>query len=220
VTDVEGLIDAARVLAGEDLVDAFGHVSVRRGGVALMTPPRPLGLLRPGESPVRLTIDAEDLPPEAAKEAWIHLEIYRSRPDVIAVCRAQPPAVAATGVADLPIRALHGQGGFLGREIPVSDEARLVRTRRLGRELAAALGQAPAVVMRGNGAVTVASSAGRAAALMYVLERSAQLNLEVAGATRTPHELTDLELEAWQGARDELLDRLWAHLRDRLSPTR
>ena len=220
MTHAEGLIDAARVLAGEGLVDAFGHVSVRREGVALMTPPRPLGALHPADPLVELMIDTEELAPGVAKEAWIHLEVYRSRPDVMAVCRAQPPAVAATGAADLPIRALHGQGGFLGRTVPVFDEARLIRTRQRGGELAAALGQAPAVVMRGNGAVTVASSTGRAAALMFILERSARLNLEAAAATRTPHELTDVELEAWQGARDELLDRLWAHLRERSSTCR
>jgi HCOMODA/2-hydroxy-3-carboxy-muconic semialdehyde decarboxylase len=143
---------------------------------------------------------------------WIHTAIYRARPDVGAICRAQPPSPLAAGVAGMPVRALHGQGAFLGAVVPVFDEARLVRDRERGEALARALGEAPAIVMRGNGAVTTGATPGRAMALMYVLEQAAALNLRVGASARG---LTDAEREAWQSASSELLERMWRYLRGR-----
>ncbi|GAA2848807.1 hypothetical protein GCM10020220_042790 [Nonomuraea rubra] len=68
----------------------------------------------------------------------------------------------------MPILPLHGQGAFLGPEVPVFDDAVLVRDRARGRALAEHLADAPALVMRGNGAVTVGASVGEAVALMWV----------------------------------------------------
>jgi ribulose-5-phosphate 4-epimerase/fuculose-1-phosphate aldolase len=99
--------------------------------------------------------------------------------------------------------------------VPVFDEAGLVRGRSSGRRLAQALGDAPSLALRGNGAITVGASPGLAAARMYVLEASAQINLRAASAHRGLHPLSDEELEAWRDVEDEILGRLWAHLRDR-----
>jgi ribulose-5-phosphate 4-epimerase/fuculose-1-phosphate aldolase len=203
---------AARALAGAGLVDAFGHISVRQGTTMLITPPRPLATIEDGAELHELALDVLDLPAGVPREAFIHAAIYRARPDVSAICRAQPPSPLAAGVAGVAVRALHGQGAFLGEVMPVFDEARLVRDRARGEALAQALGTAPAIIMRGNGAVTTGTSAGRAMALMYVLECSAALNLR-AGEHATP--LSDAERAAWQDASQELLHRMWDHLRRR-----
>ena len=52
-------------------------------------------------------------------KAWIHRAIYEARPDVGAICRAQPPVATAVASAGLPMRVLHGHAAFLGREVPV-----------------------------------------------------------------------------------------------------
>ncbi|WP_345154960.1 class II aldolase/adducin family protein, partial [Nonomuraea rubra] len=68
------------------------------------------------------------------------------------------------------------------------DDAVLVRDRARGRALAEHLADAPALVMRGNGAVTVGASVGEAVALMWVLEASARMNATAAASgTPTPH---------------------------------
>jgi HCOMODA/2-hydroxy-3-carboxy-muconic semialdehyde decarboxylase len=211
---IDEVTEAARVLSATGLVDAFGHVSVRVRDLALMTPPRPLGGLTDGTALVELPLDGGELPAGVPREAWIHTAIYRARPDVGAICRAQPPAALAAGVAGVPVRALHGQGAFLGSIVPVFDDARLVRDRDRSEALAATLGPAPALIMRGNGAVAAATSPGRAVALMYVLERSAELNLRVAAAGSPGQQLNQAERLAWERASDELLQRLWLHLRD------
>ena len=196
----EEVIPAAHALARHGLVDAFGHVSARAGDSFAMTPPTALATV---ERLIDVPLDAEELPDGAPKEAWIHAEIYRRRPDIGGICRAQPPAVNAA----VTIQARHGQGAFVGATVPIHDDARLVRTRELGAIVAATLGEGEAVVLRGNGAVTAAATPGIAMALMYVLEASARINL--AGSA-TP--LSDAECASWRTAAPELLDRLWAHL--------
>jgi len=200
------------VLAREGLVDAFGHVSARTEGAFALTPPVPLGTLTAADELVDVPLDAADLPAGAPKEAWIHLEIYRRRPDVGGVCRAQPASVNEAAGARLTIRALHGQGAFVGATVPLHDDAKLVRTRELGAAVATALGDGDAVVLRGNGAVTVGRTPGIAAALMVVLEASARANLAAAAAGDAAS-LSDDEVAAWRGVAPELLDRLWSHLR-------
>ncbi|MFI6452616.1 class II aldolase/adducin family protein [Streptosporangium amethystogenes] len=208
------LADAGRALAAAGLVSAFGHVSLRVGDDRLlMTPPVPLGTLGPDTQYTEVPLDATDLPGSTPREAWIHLEIARARPGVRAICRAQPPTATALASAGVPILPLHGQGAFLGPEVPVFDDATLVRDRARGRALAERLGAAPALIMRGNGAVTVGESVGQAVALMWVLEASARMNA-TAAASGTPTPLTPAEQESWRAVRPELSNRIWSYLRE------
>jgi HCOMODA/2-hydroxy-3-carboxy-muconic semialdehyde decarboxylase len=208
------VIPAAHVLAREGLVDAFGHVSARTGNAFALTPPQPLGSLVAEAALVDVPLDAAELPAGAPREAWIHLEIYRRRPDVGGICRAQPEAVNAAAGAGVAIRALHGQGAFAGATVPLHDDATLVRHRELGAAVAAALGEGDAVVLRGNGAVTVGSTPGIAAARMVVLAASARVNL-AAAASGSSRALSDTEVAAWRSVAPEVLGRLWMYLRSR-----
>ncbi|GAA2206919.1 hypothetical protein GCM10009850_023770 [Nonomuraea monospora] len=214
-TDVRSeLADAGRALAAAGLVTAFGHVSARLpGDRLLMTPPVPLGTLTPAARYAEVPLDGAALPDGTPREAWIHVEIARARPDVGAICRAQPPTATALASAGVPILPLHGQGAFLGPEVPVLDDAVLVRDRARGRALAERLAGAPALVMRGNGAVTVGATVGEAVALMWVLEAGARMNA-TAAAAGTPVPITPAEQEAWRAVRSELSDRIWSHLRE------
>ncbi|MFS8098916.1 class II aldolase/adducin family protein [Lentzea alba] len=206
------LLDAALTTAHSGLVTAFGHVSALVGERLLITPPRPLGSLTLSDRAMTLDRAAEELPEGTPKEAWIHLAIYRARPDVRAICRAQPETATALASANVPIRPLHGQGAFLGPEVPVFDDPRLVRDEDRAEQLAEALGDAPALLMRGNGAVTVGADVGQAVARMWLLETSARINAQAAAAGR-PRALSTNEQAAWLAAETELLNRLWAHLR-------
>lgn len=210
---VADLVAAARVLAGERLVSAFGHVSVRRDARRLViTPQMPLGSLAAGDAFAELSVDDHELPDGVPREAWIHLAIARARPDVKAICRAQPPVATALAAAGVPIRPLHGQGGLLGPEVPVFEDAVLIRDRRRAGRLAECLGAARAVVMRGNGAVTTGTTVGEAVALMSVLEASAEVNRVAVSAGR-PRPLSREAQDAWRSASGELLERIWKSLR-------
>lgn len=207
------LLAAARALAAAGLVNAFGHVAARAGDAGLrITPPRPLGSLAPGDPLTTVALEAWELPAGVPGEAWIHVGILSARDDVAAVCRAQPVSPAAATAAGLTIRPLHGQGVFVGRQVPVFDDARLVRTHAQGEAVAARLGGAPALILRGNGAVTVGRNVGEAVARMWVLEASATLNLQAAAAG-TPRVLDEQALAYWEGVAPEILARIWAWLR-------
>jgi ribulose-5-phosphate 4-epimerase/fuculose-1-phosphate aldolase len=168
--------------------------------------------LEPDESLLAISLGGDELPKGVPGEAWVHWAIYESRPDVGGICRAQPPISTAVTSAGLPIRPLHGQGAFLGEEVPVYDDARLIRGREAGEALAEDLGNAGGIVMRGNGAVTVGASVGTAAARMWVLERSAEMN-QVAASAGTPHPLGEEEFTYWESVSEEILERIWSYLK-------
>lgn len=209
----EEIIAAGRALAAAGLVTAFGHVSAREGEDGFfITPPKPLGSLEADEPLLEISLDEEDLPEGVPREAWIHWAIYKSRSDVEGICRAQPPISTAVTSASVPIRPLHGQGAFLGEEVPVYDDARLIRSRDAGEALAERLGDAGGVVMRGNGAVTVGKSIGTAVARMWVLEVSAEIN-RTAAAVGSPQVLNWEEYSYWESVSEEILERIWSYLK-------
>ncbi|TRW44251.1 class II aldolase/adducin family protein [Georgenia yuyongxinii] len=206
------LADAGRALARHGLVDAFGHVSVRDGDALRITAPVPLATMT-ADAARRLTLDGPDLPSGTPKEAWIHREIAAARPDVGAICRAQPPTATALAAAGVPVLPLHGQGAFLGPRVPVHPDPRLVRDRDGAVRLARTLGQGWAVILRGNGAVTVGADIAEAVGRMWVLERSARMNA-TAAAAGSPAPLDEDEQSAWRDVAPELLHRIWRYLKE------
>lgn len=209
----EDVIAAAQALDAAGLVTAFGHVSFRDGQDGfLITPPKPLGSLETDESLLEVSLAEDELPEGVPGEAWVHWAIYKRRPDVGGICRSQPPISTALASAGVPIRPLHGQGAFLGEEVPVYDDARLIRGREAGEALAEDLGNAGGIVMQGNGAVTVGTSVGAAAARMWVLERSAEMN-QMAASAGTPRSLSEEEFTYWESVSEEILERIWSYLK-------
>ncbi|MFC0437831.1 class II aldolase/adducin family protein [Kutzneria buriramensis] len=210
-TLTEDLTRAGHALHAAGLVTAFGHVSARISDAELLiTPPRPLGSLTGEEFP-RLPIGTNTLPAGTPREAWMHTAIAAVRPDVGAICRAQPTAVAATAALALPLIPLHGQGALLGPIVPIFHNSRLVRDPAIADDLAAALGSASALVLRGNGAITVGATVAEAVARMWILDETAKLTLAVAphGPVRA---LPAEEQASWAATGSELLNRIWLHL--------
>ncbi|MGW0710297.1 class II aldolase/adducin family protein [Streptomyces sp. NPDC002643] len=208
---VTALVEAAHVLAGLGLVTAFGHVSVRHGDSVLITPPKELDLVAPGEL-VEIPLAADTLPAGAPPEAWGHLAVYRARPDVTAVARAQPEAVLAGGAVADRITPLHGQAAWLGASIPVHDDARLLRSAERAERAARTLGDSDALVLRGNGALTTGASPGLAVTRMWLLDAACRIHLAAHGAGPVTA-LSPEEIAAWRASAPPLLERLWAHLR-------
>lgn len=202
------LTRAAHVVAGAGLADAFGHVSIRSGDALLITAPAPLGFQQPTDASL-VSLGVDELPPGVPKEAWIHLAIARSDPSAGAICRAQPRAVARAVAAGRDIRPLDGHGAMLGPLVPVYADSRLVRDLPSGDAVSAALGDAPAVILRGNGAVTRGINLASAVARMWLLERSAEL---VLAAPADAQSLREDEQRWWRERDVELLPRMYDFL--------
>jgi HCOMODA/2-hydroxy-3-carboxy-muconic semialdehyde decarboxylase len=160
---------------------------------------------------ISIDLDAAALPPGAPAEAWAHLRVYAARPDVAAIARAQPPAAFAAAAVTSLIRPLHGQACWVGEQIPVHDDPRLLRSAGLADAAAATLGQADGLLLRGNGALTCGASPGEAVTRMWLLAAACEAWLS-ASAAGEPKELSADEVASWRGVQRELLPRLWRHL--------
>ena len=118
-------------------------------------------------------------------ERFIHGEIYRARPDVMAVVHCHCPDVIPFAATSVPLRPVYHMGFFIGEGVPVFDirtaagtTDMLVRTPELGRALVETLGNKPAALMRGHGAVIVAASLHLVVGQAYYLNLNARLQLQ------------------------------------------
>lgn len=207
----DDLVEAAHVLSRLRLVTAFGHVSARCGAAMLITPAADLATVT-APAVVEVGLDASSLPTGAPAEGWAHLALYRARPDAQAIVRAQPAGAFAAAATTRALHPLHGQAAWLGPAVPVHDDAHLLRSAELADRAAGSLPTGEALLLRGNGALTLGKTPGLATARMWLLSAAcdAHLAAEAAGGATA---LTTEEITAWRAVGDELLPRLWEHLR-------
>jgi HCOMODA/2-hydroxy-3-carboxy-muconic semialdehyde decarboxylase len=210
-TQQEAVVEAAHALSGLGLVTAYGHVSARHGASMLITPADDLATVT-RSAIVEVPLDASSLSPGVPAEAWAHLALYRARPDAGAIVRAQPRNAFAAAAATTSLAPLHGQAAWLGESVPVHDSAHLLRSPDLAERAARSLPTGEALLLRGNGALTLGATPGVAVARMWLLSDACDAFLATMAAGRiTP--LTAEEITSWRGVRDQLLPRLWQHLR-------
>src|SRR5215469_4705509 len=158
---------AGRAVASAGLVNAYGHCSARIDDSRfIVSPTRPLGLVTREDPCVEVMTD-RPLPPGAAGEVRIHQAVYRRRPDVGGICRAQPPNTMTLSVARITPRARHGFSSYFAPAPPLWDDPALVRDEASASKIAEALGDRPAIVLRGNGALTVGATIEEATVLCW-----------------------------------------------------
>jgi ribulose-5-phosphate 4-epimerase/fuculose-1-phosphate aldolase len=179
----------------------------------LITPAADLGTVSES-AVVEVPLQATALPATAPAEAWAHLALYRARPDAGAIVRAQPASAFAAASTTRSLVPLHGQAAWLGKSVPVHDSAHLLRSADLADRAARSLPAGEALLLRGNGAITLGATPGVAVARMWLLAAACDtwLAAQAAGQVKP---LTPEEVASWRAVRDELLPRLWQHLRRR-----
>src|SRR5919106_5000874 len=122
---------------------------------------------------------------DSVSERFIHSEIYRARPDVMAVVHNHSPSVVPFSVTRVKMRALFHMASFIGDGLPnfeIRDVKKgsdlLVRDPKLGAALAKTLGKQSAALMRGHGSVTVGENLPRAVGRSVYLEMSARMQMQ------------------------------------------
>lgn len=160
---------ANRILAHEGVLDAFGHVSVRHPDDPnryLLSRSRAPELIEPDDI---LEFDLDSKPTAETNlglygERVIHGEIFKARPDVMAVCHHHAAAIMPFVVSGEPLVPVFHLGATLGQNLPVWDQREefgvtnlLVLKPEEARSLAKALGPNWTVLMRRHGA-TVAGT--------------------------------------------------------------
>jgi HCOMODA/2-hydroxy-3-carboxy-muconic semialdehyde decarboxylase len=204
---------AARALGAAGLVHAYGHCSLRLDEDSFLAcAPMPMGLIR--EEAGSVVPIASDLPAGVLGEVRAHQAIYARRADVNGICRIMPPIIMALSTQKVVPRARHGLGAYFGSAAPLWEDPRLLRNETAARALAAKLGSASAIVMRGNGAIVAADSLEKAVVLSWFLEDTARIEWEIRAMGFSADEgcLDEDEIEARQVFSGGVVERMWQWL--------
>lgn len=211
---------ANRIVHRAGLVNAFGHVSARIPDTeTFLLPTRDSPALARAETLLTLDLDGNLLAGEGTPntEFWIHARIYAARPEVGAVAHVHSPACVALGQIGQTVRVLHNSGGVFADGVPVYERPGLIRSRELGDEVARALGQARAMLLRGHGANLAAPDPRQVAVLACFLEEAADLQLRaLAAAGGDPDRVRFFTTDELSRLNAELnspgpLDRAWRY---------
>ena len=209
----EKVRQAARGLASAGLVHAFGHCSARIDEQHfLVCAAMPMGLIADEEGSV--VAIGGPLPEGVLGEVRAHQAIYATRADVGGICRIMPPAVMALSTFGVTPAPRHGLGAYFAPPPPLWDDPRLLRDHDLAVRLASALSHARAIVMRGNGAITVGCTIEEAASFAFFLEDAARIERDVRAMGFDPSLglLDEDEIAARQTLAGGVIDRAWRWL--------
>jgi len=204
---IQDLVAASRILAAHEVLDAYGHVSARserRPGRFVMSRSRAPALVTAADM-MELDADSEPLPGEHRKgfiERYIHGEIYRARPEVMAIVHSHSPSVIPFGVTRTKLRPIYHMGSFLWSGAPVRD-------RPLGQALASTLGAGNCVLMRGHGMTVVGDGVQEAVFRALYTEMNARLQLQAAQLEGPIEFLSDEEGRRATDANRGTLERPW-----------
>jgi 3,4-dihydroxyphthalate decarboxylase len=173
----EELSVAAKILEWE-IGDIWGHVGVRLpndSGVAVQ-------LFRPAEGEkkdwlVHFDYSLNKLSGVGAipREAVIYTEIFKARPDVNAAVHCHASMCIALSLAEKPIDWVHMQSSRFKGGTPIFPRPIYILDESEGADLAKALGNASAIMIKGHGIVTVGASIDEACINALYMERTAKI---------------------------------------------
>jgi ribulose-5-phosphate 4-epimerase/fuculose-1-phosphate aldolase len=190
---LDELVTANRILACQGVVDSFGHVSIRH-------PDRPdRYVLSRARAPecidvedlMEFTCDGTPIDPAGRRpyaERFIHGAVYEARPDVRAVVHHHSPNVIPFGVTGAQLSPVMHMCAGIGTRIPTWDSRAsfgdtnlLVTNMEMAKELAAALGRRPVILMRGHGCVVAGMSLREVVFNSIYLQLNADLQMKARG---------------------------------------
>ena len=169
-TILEDLAAASRILADQGVFDAAGHVSMRHPGHSERF------LMSRSLAPQMITaddimeFDVDSNPVDARGrnafiERYLHGEIFRARPDVMAIAHSHSPSTIAFGLSNVPMRAMYHNAAFLAAGVPVFDIREkfgatdiVVSSSEKGAALAKVLADKPVALLRAHGMVATGPS--------------------------------------------------------------
>ena len=194
VQELKELVAANRILAHEQVLDAFGHISIRH-------PERPdRFFLARARSPelvnasdlMEYDLDCNPIDHRGQLmfgERPIHGAIFRTRPDVNAVIHHHAHPILPFTFMDEKLRPVFHMGGLMGKVVPAWDIRThfgentnlMVQTMDQGMDLARTLGQNRLVLMRRHGCVIAANTLRKAVFIAVYSADNAKLQLAARG---------------------------------------
>jgi ribulose-5-phosphate 4-epimerase/fuculose-1-phosphate aldolase len=218
---IEDLVAANRILADQGVLDGWGHVSVRHprdSNRYLLSRSRAPELVG-ADDIMEFDLDSNPVDLKGRPlytERFIHDEIYKTRPDVMAIVHSHAPALIPFGISKVPLKPVYHRSAFVSAGVPVFEIREragmtdmLIRDRALGRALADALGGHPAALMRGHGAVIVGPSIQRVVGRSIFLPLNATLQTQAAALGTPVTYLEPAEAQKIEAREGYGLGRAW-----------
>jgi ribulose-5-phosphate 4-epimerase/fuculose-1-phosphate aldolase len=219
---IDDLVAANRILADQGVLDGYGHVSARHDRAPdryLLARSLAPELVTAGDI-MEYDLDSRPVDPRGRRlylERFIHGEVYRARPDVMAIVHHHAPSVIPFGASTVPLKPLFHMAAFLGDGVPIFDirvaaggpTDMLVSNAALGQALARSLGEHPAVLMRGHGAVVVGPSLPLAVARSVYMEVDARVAAQAIALGGEVRYLDPEEARRAQAVVEKTVGRPW-----------
>ena len=227
---LDDLVAANRILAGLNVLDGFGHVSVRH--------PDRLDrfLLSRSLAPELVTrddIQSYDLDSNVQEgatrasylERFIHGKIYARRQDIVAVVHSHAATVVPFAASSVPLRPIYHMSAFLGTGAPVFEMREkfgmtdmLVRNNAQGEALAEKLESKSTVLMRGHGFCTVGGSIAEAVFRAYYALLNAELQHRAITLGGSVTYLSDEEAMKYDETNRSVIERPWTLWKQKFAP--
>jgi ribulose-5-phosphate 4-epimerase/fuculose-1-phosphate aldolase len=189
---IQDLVAANRILASENLCDAYGHISVRHPddpSKYLLSRSRSPELVDAGDI-LEFNLDNTPVTPTDTPiyiERPIHGAVLAARPDVMSVVHNHTPEVLPFAITATPMKPAIHNARRLGENVPVwdirdkfGDTDLLVTTNPQGEDLAATLGGNKATIMRGHGCTVTGDSIADAVQSAIAIRNNARAILDGA----------------------------------------
>jgi HCOMODA/2-hydroxy-3-carboxy-muconic semialdehyde decarboxylase len=190
---IDDLVAANRILADQGVLDAYGHVSIRHPAnpnrylVSRAMSPADVA----ADDIMEFDLDSNPVDRRGRSmflERFIHGEIYKARPDVMAVIHSHSPGVIPFSITNVPMRPVFHTASFLWVGVPVFEirdaggaTNMLVGNGALAKALATTLGDKPVALIRGHGNVVVGPNVKRATIRAVYTEVNARLQTIALG---------------------------------------
>lgn len=228
---VDDLVAANRILAGLDVLDGFGHVSVRhpdRADCFLLSRSLAPEIVTRDDI---MTFDMASAPQNGDTrtpylERFIHSEIYVQRPDVISVVHSHAATVVPFAASSVPLKPIYHMSSFLRTGAPVFEIREkfgmtdmLIRNNAQGAALAEKLGDKSAVLLRGHGYCTVGGSIPEAVFRAYYAKLNADLQQRAIALGGDVTYLEDEEARLYDETNRSVIGRPWGLWKAKFAPT-
>jgi ribulose-5-phosphate 4-epimerase/fuculose-1-phosphate aldolase len=218
---LDDLVAANRILTNHGILDAYGHISARdpgHPGAYWISRSMPPALVTAADI-IACDLDNNPVRPGETRlffERVIHGEIYKARPDVMAVLHSHSPHLIPFCNSDTRLRPMVGNAAFLGEGAPVFDIRTVdddgdlnVCNEAQAKGLAQALGRHCLVLLRGHGAVAAADSIRQVVRQAIIAESNAKQQIQAAMLGGPIHFLTASEIAYARRQKPKDPDRAW-----------
>jgi len=187
----EELVTANHILANENVLDSFGHVSIRNPQNPdrfFLSRARAPAIIEATDI-MEFSLEGQSVGAEPGKpysERFIHAGIYEARPEINAVVHNHSPSVIPFTVTGKKLRPLMHMCAPIGDDIPTWDIRTkfgnctnlLVTDLAMGRDLAACLGDRTVTLMRGHGSTVAARSLREVVFTSVYMELNADMQMK------------------------------------------